>query len=387
MQGIERSYADVCVAALIGAWRHLMNISAVEALQKVPYGKGDTLGLDAVPEIVISDRLRAFDQHAILVTEESGEVERRRWPTDSDRIRQPLMFFSDPTDRSKFLKLLIEHLATEKPTAKIGKLLAREDIIGIWERIGGAPASITGPTSSITCVRKGAIIFSVILNYVTGTIFVASPGGVHYLNLPSYFDPALEKIDFETVLSRGEELNFPSTRILCPNVDDCRRFVTFLGKSGYKENFTDSHIFVEGSDGFLHHSEPGGPSRPLYLSQLQQEHSPVGFVMANGEKISEWIHWLAFVKFARTNQNGPALRLFEISLERPWTKDGMLMSTSGPYSLFVGDGSEAYLDISRLRNYHNPSKFRSMLVVTPYDNELVVHIMRQYRYREVTGSF
>ena len=74
MQGIERTYCDVCVNAVVGAWRALMETTATEALQKVNYGKGDalgkTLGLDAIPEITIAGRLAAFDQHAILITEE-----------------------------------------------------------------------------------------------------------------------------------------------------------------------------------------------------------------------------------------------------------------------------------------------------------------------------
>ncbi|MBI2636864.1 MAG: hypothetical protein HYW81_01585, partial [Parcubacteria group bacterium] len=75
-----------------------MEATATEALRKVDYGKGEalgkTLGLDAIPEITIAGRLTAFDQHAILITEELDEQARRRWPTDSDPVRQPLMFFS-----------------------------------------------------------------------------------------------------------------------------------------------------------------------------------------------------------------------------------------------------------------------------------------------------
>ena len=104
MQGIESTYCGVCINALIGAWRALMEASTTEVLQKTPYGKGDTLGLDAITEITISGRLYEFDQHAILITEELDSQAHRRWPTDSDPVKQPLMFFSDPTDRSIQLK-------------------------------------------------------------------------------------------------------------------------------------------------------------------------------------------------------------------------------------------------------------------------------------------
>ncbi|MBI2637081.1 MAG: hypothetical protein HYW81_02715, partial [Parcubacteria group bacterium] len=161
----------------------------------------------------------------------------------------------------------------------------------------------------------------------------------------------------------------------------------FLGKKGYRENFDDSMLFVEQPDGFLHHSTPPGPPRTLYLSELQNDHGPVGFVLSNGEKVGEWIHWLAFVKFARNESGGQALRAFEVHLERPWTKYGMLMSTSSAYSLFCDEPGGMYLDISRLRTYVRPSQFRCMLVVLPYDNERIIHVLRQHEYREVTSSF
>ena len=82
MQGIERKYCDVCISAVVGAWRELMDITAYEALRKTRYGKGDalgqTMGLDAIPELTISGRLKDFDEHAIFITEELDEQARRR---------------------------------------------------------------------------------------------------------------------------------------------------------------------------------------------------------------------------------------------------------------------------------------------------------------------
>ncbi|MDD5294997.1 MAG: hypothetical protein PHP21_03720, partial [Patescibacteria group bacterium] len=169
--------------------------------------------------------------------------------------------------------------------------------------------------------------------------------------------------------------------------DDCKRFVTFLGKSGYRENLDDSMLFVENPDSFIHHKTPPGPPRVLYLSEFQKSYKPVGFVLSNGEKIGEWLPWLPFVKFARNGNGYPALRIFEIYLERPWTKYGMLMSPPPAYSLFCENGEESYLDMSRLRNFDRPSQFRSMLVVLPIDNERIIHVLCQHKYREVTNFF
>lgn len=384
MQGIERAYCDECIRAVIGAWKALMETTAAEALKKVRYGKGDTLGLDAIPEINISERLRSFDDHAILITEELDTVAKKRWPDETNPIKQPLMFFSDPTDRSKQLKIFIEEISRAKPSAQIGALMAEANADNTWEKLFEPPSTITGASTSITCIRKGAIIFSVILNYITRTLFVATSIGIFQFVLPSFTDDKIGSIDLSHVLSNGRPLLFLPAKDTCRTPKDAKRFVTFLGKSGYRENFEDSMILVDNPDAFLHHTEPGGPSRILYLSELQKGYGPIGFILANGEKIGEWMPWLAFVKFTRNVDGGRMLRVFEISIERPWTKEGVLMSTSPAYSIFFCAGEEGYIDLSRLKNFTHPSRFRSMLVVAPFDNDRINYVMRQHEYREIS---
>lgn len=393
MQGIESTYCNVCINALIGAWRALMEASSTEALQKTSYGKGDkgdTLGLDAITEITISGRLREFDEHAILITEELDIQAHRHWPTDSDPSRQPLMFFSDPTDRSIQLEKFFEEISKGHLTEKIGRRMAEVDSgpDKLWEKMFEGPTSITGPTTSITCARNGEILFSTILNLLTRELFVISDNGVCMYKLKPFDDPANEKVVLGTVIGKGKKIFFPGARDLNYTADECRHFVTFLGKAGYRENFDDSGIFVENPDAFLHHTKPPGPPRVLYLSDLQtREYGTVGFILSNGEKIGEWIHWLAFVKYAKAKNGNRALRAFEVVLERPWTKNGMLMSTSAPYSIFCLGKNSSYLDISRLRNFERPSQFRCMLIVTRCDNERIIHILQQHQYREITNSF
>ncbi len=387
MQGIERKYCDVCINALIGAWRALMEASATETLRTVPYGKGDTLGLDAITEITIGDRLKEFDGHAILITEEFDEQVHRRWPTDSDPARQPLMFFCDPTDRSNQLEEFFKSISGKSPTAKIGDLMAGCDQEKLWEEMFEAPVAITGSTAAITCVRKGKIVFSVILNYINGTVVIAADIGVYWYKLGKFSDARNEKIDFYEIVKKGRMLCFPGIRDLGYSSNDCKKFVAFLGKKGYRENFNDSMLFVENPNNFLHHEKPPGPPRPLYLSDFQRNNGPIGFILSNGEKIGEWMHWLSFVKYGRNKNGAYALRVYEISIERPWTKNGMLMSTSSAYSLFCDEGKETYLDISRLRNFKRPSQFRCMIVVLPWDNERIIHVLKQHQYREVTTYF
>jgi len=387
MQGIEHDYCNVCVRAVIMAWQALFNSPAVGLYNYTPYGKGDTLGLDAIPEIAIKTKLNEYDSHSILVTEELDEVARQRLPNDSDPVKQPLMFFSDPTDRSKVLKEFIEEVSKGKPTEKIGKILKGINCAETWEKKFEPPAIITGATSAITGVRKSEVIFSVILNYITKTIFVATPKGIFYLDLPNFDNELVESIDLNYIFKNGKQLNFLPAAEMCKSDDDAKRLVTFLGKEMYKYNFDDSKIFLEDSEQFLHHTNPGGPSRILYLSEIQKPYGPIGFILANGEKIGEWIHWLAFAKFAKTvgtSGDENALDVFEITVARPMYRDGVLMTPSPAYSIFREKDRKFYLDVSRLKHFQRPSTFRAMLVVTQRDNFTIECIMHQHLHREIS---
>ncbi len=387
MQGIERTYCDICINALVGAWRELMEVTGAETLRQVRYGKGDTLGLDAIPEITIKGRLESFDNHAILITEELDDQAHRRWPTDSDPIKQPLMFFCDPTDRSIQLKRFFEFISKDNPLAKVGDIMNACNPKKLWEQMFEAPVVVTGSSGAITCVRKGQIVFSVILNYISRTICAATDNGVYWYELKDFSDVRNEEVTLTKIFKNGSKLCFPGVgKSSCP-LDNCKKFVAFLGKEGYRENFNDSMLFMDNPDGFLHHFEPPGPPRVLYLSEFQKDHGFVGFILSNGEKIVEWMHWLSFVKYARNEHGNHALRVYEIALERPWTKNGMLMSTSPAYSLFCDTGKKPYIDISRLRNFTRPSQFRCMIVVVPCDNERIIHVLEQHEYREITNFF
>lgn len=136
---------------------------------------------------------------------------------------------------------------------------------------------------------------------------------------------------------------------------------------------------------FLHYGKPGGPSRALYLSSLQPSESPVGFILANGEKIGEWIHWLSFVQFSRSQSDDsqPALILYEIFQDRPWTKEGVLMSTPPNYSIFREYNGKLFIDTSWLLRMPNPSQLRSTLIVASCDNRWAVRSSSQSGYRPI----
>ena len=74
MQNIEEVHCGAAIRAVLQANLELMDATVHDALQPTPYGKTDTLGLDAIPEIAITNSLRDFDRGAVLVAEEIGST-------------------------------------------------------------------------------------------------------------------------------------------------------------------------------------------------------------------------------------------------------------------------------------------------------------------------
>ena len=168
-----------------------------------------------------------------------------------------------------------------------------------------------------------------------------------------------------------------------------KNFVTFLGKEGYAENFKESRIIPPGeTKQHLLYDLPGGPSRVLYLSNIVPQTTPVGFILSNGEKIGEWIHWLPFVRFGRLKgfPNRRVLQLYEVHHDRPWTKESILMATPPPYSIFKlarPEGREMIVDVSKFKDFENPSRIRSTLLLAPITNTWVLPLMELHGYREI----
>ena len=167
MQGVEKSHLNAAIAAGLTAFYDFMHSTAGDALKKISaYGardKKDTLGMDAGPEIIICEELGRYDAGAVVITEEIGS-RGARLDSDTFRPNEPqtfrTVFISDPTDRSTQLREFLTELPTDM---KIGAIFGGSGTQKKWEAKFGAPASITGATSAISCVRRGVPIFSVII--------------------------------------------------------------------------------------------------------------------------------------------------------------------------------------------------------------------------------
>lgn len=381
MQGVEKSHLNAAIGATLKAYYDFRTSTVKDALDPIHrYGKKDTLGMDAGPEITIWNELTRYDEGAVVITEEVGSKGTQF--SEFSRASSPqtfrTVFICDPTDRSNQLKEFLESCDANK---RVSEIISETQTIELWEKKYGGPAVITGATSAISCVRHGLPIFSVIVNYITQHLLVSCVVGNRILRLPS----ERTEIDLSYIQSKGKPILFPGIGVRDGSV---RKFVTFLGdagKAGYKENFKDSGFMTDDDAAkHIHYGKPGGPSRILYLSNLQPAREPVGFVLANGEKIGEWIHWLPFVRFAKSHDDDsqPALMVYEVFQDRPWTKDGVLMSTPPNYSVFREYGHKMVVDTGWLLvQMPNPSQLRSTLIVAPYDNRWAVRMSSQSGFR------
>lgn len=376
MDGYQKGLLDATIYALDAAYRNLLTLRVDEALKKVQiYGKSDTLGLDALPEIVLIKILREYHNQAAIITEETGFA--GGFDLGNNGVNLEPIFVCDPTDRSSSLH---DFLNNKKADSSVGEILHSAEAIAEWEQKYSGPASITGASGAATCVVRGIPIFSVMINYLTLDLFVACSSGCYSYKLPRL----AKEINLQTVLNGGQRIYFRGTDTT--NIELTRRFVTFTGKSGYLENLIDSNIIPNKDiNKYLVYDKPGGPLRILYLSELQPQERALGFILANGEKIGEWIHWLTFVRFGRHQheQNTPALHLHEVYQSRPGTKDGVLMATPPAYSIFSCNTNGCYLDMRRFADLARPSQFRSTLLVTPADNFWIGPMMTQYGFRQI----
>lgn len=378
MFGIEASYCNAMINALIRANLALLETTVEAATDKSHVvHKGDTLGIDQVPENIITSELTNFDQYAVLITEERGEEANPLARQTAMAIRGPRTFFvCDPCDRSS---QLCEFLQNEgRNVQRVSEVLKKKNAQQKWEDSFGSPITITGANAAITCVRRGLPICSVLLNYNTQDITVACSAGIFHASVANYSTDV--KVELEDIKQ--------PTHLLFPNIDRERQrhFVTFMGKPerGYPQNFAMTKLAKEDDlKKQLHYDKPGGPTRILYLSGMQPREAAIGFILANGEKIGEWIHWLPFIRFShREDDRGDkALMLFEVTQDESALRDGYLMTPTEHYSIFKDTEDRVVINVDRLGEFDNPSKYRGTLLVVQATNRWAIGHAQQFGYR------
>ena len=362
MLGIERQFLRECVEALCNARNALLELTCEEAISRSKFGKGDTLYLDAAPELAIIKALcEEFDKYLPLITEEVGSSDKLRG------IEHEAVFFSDPMDRSK---ILAQFLLGRN--GKLAAVFSDEETVDDWENRFGGNIELSGPYGSITAIRHNNILFNVMINYITGTIYVASDANLGKISMSDIYENGDEPILKRTgyIINNFKPISFGKS------LKDPKKFVTFCEGSKYEDNLISSGIFekCDLEEMFSEHvvlKNPGGPARILYL----QSPPACSFILANGEKIGEWLGWLAYVKYSAGK-----LRAYEISFDKTWTRDQILMAPGPAYSILVNDILEdkglpyanVQVNMLKLQFLDNPSRYRSTLLICPETNREII---------------
>jgi len=359
MNKSENQLFSQCIEALVTVQDNLLDMSAARLIQRSMSKKPDSLFLDTTPEITLSKKLiEEYNSEFVLITEEKGIF-------NTDQIASSqIVVFADPTDRSKQLKEFIElQLQTEsKPDCSFGDLMSNMNAIEEWNHIHKTPAELSGACCSITIVKNRTILFTMCLNYITKEIYLAYDDGA--FRIPTI---RLSKTEGEyQVDDKWTTINFypPEER---------KTFVTFLGKQSYEGYLKSAKPFDQTYKPL--EKEPGGPLRILYLSNLNPQ--PPAFILANGEKIAEWLGWLAFVKASND------LVAYAIYPEAVFTRDNILLAPSPLYSILECKEDTVRLDFDKLKYYKNPSRYREMILVAHRHNTWITAEIEADRSRKL----
>ena len=273
MNGIERQYLRECIQALCEARKSLLQLESEVAISPSDYGKGDSLCLDAYPELTILDSLcQDFDPYFVVITEEIGSNVTLRGSEEQ------FYCFCDPMDRSKFLH---DFLKKKNESGILQDILCKENIKDEWENECGGDIEVSGPYGSITVVRKEEILFNVMINYITGVLYIACDEGVGSINFDDLFENSSKTLMIRTkyLLDKLVPISFEK------DIDDNKQlnFVSYCKGKKYQDNIISSEIFPfnnfeKNEEKYLFYDSPGGPARILFLKDPPK----VGFILSNG---------------------------------------------------------------------------------------------------------
>jgi len=327
MRGVEVAYLKAAMDALAEARRLLLAKTPSEAIRPAK-GKSDTKFADLACEYAIERRLRGFDKECAVFTEEGTVPE---WRDYADR----LCYFVDPLDG----------------TNQLADFLRRSRHGSVGEALAGPKSPLKGlraPYGAIACLRHSQILFSAMMDYASGELFVACAGMRKHGNIALCRTP-------ESLAACGEDIRFGPRYGL--------DFVTFVGQEGPKREQYEKHLkdlkFLSGRMPPENLQVPVGPARILYLSDdkhLVPEPRPA-FIMSNGEKICEWLGWLAYAVHSRE------LCVYEVYAETFSTRDRILLAPPPDYSLFSVTDKGCEVKLDRIKALQRPVLYRSALVM------------------------
>jgi hypothetical protein len=351
---MRRMYNTLCRLSVKDAIRHISEMDAeTQTLYSRKDGK-DTRWFDVVAEDIIclggeqcfghySLFQRIYRQSGVVITEERGRVPKdRRIETNTPII------ISDPIDGSSHLERMIEEFGDSCQT--MGQIFDAE-----LKRIGKPLARVQAPNASVTFLKDNQIRFAIVLNLLTGEVFVAYERGV--------FCGSIRRITNESKLST--RVSFKDTEKLL--------MLCYNKKGKYDNNRRGTHLrFFPLENGI---KSPIGPLRFAYLLDDSREVvSNIGVIAHSGEKIQESLPNIAVAFFSAGK-----LLAFKLFCDREYheKRAGKLLTPVLQNSIYnPGLIINTGLKLTFLNNHDYPSQFRDTTVIVPADNDPAVTMMR-----------
>jgi len=386
MLGVDVATINASLEAMVVSWRELLGTEIPLALGEAA-GKRDSRRFDVMVEDTIREYLEGFDDHARIIAEERGRGHAPRvagqpecpWAKDPAclHVRRggygDLMFFADPVDGSSALeKRLAEALepgsgSQPRTPHTVGDVLA-EGSPKLWAFY---------PMISVTGVRAGRPTFSAMLDIGTRRLYLACEDFCKSVGLSPDDDYIPTK---QSIESGGADVRFDP---------ECRgtgyfTFHTDKDDAPYRSHLreilqVDFRSLLAGDPNVLN---PGGgdegamagPGRILHLTEEGRRFArlrgdkPLGFILSNGEKITEFLPWLAWAQFSKE------LVAYELSVQRPMTgDDGVLMAPPiDYYSVFEEEDKDGNTTVrvneDKLAPLVRAERYRATVIVVPESN-------------------
>jgi hypothetical protein len=312
----------------------------------------DTLEFDVVAEDAIflgrsipghSSLIESvYGKSGISITEERGRIPRKM------RIEHDTpVIISDPFDGGSHMEDYIKRNGDGCET--LGEVLDIERKL-----LGEERAMREACNSSVTLLKDNTIKYTVIMNILTGELFVGYPRGVYSADVTKV--RSIEDLNKPVRFSDNENL-----KMIC---------YTLEGK--YENNRIGTHLRFFPLDKRAH-EKPIGALRFSYLVEHKGKPSGVGVVAHNGEKIQELLPNVSIALFSKGGLQ--AYKLFcdpELSQERK-NREMTPVIANSLYS--CGLLHNTGIKSSFLNNYDYPSEFRDTTVIVPVNNEPAVTMM------------
>lgn len=338
---------------------------SLEDLLKSAKGKDDTLALDFLPEKYYLEQIISHEKKAkkkseyFILSEEAGLI--------GDITYRG--YFMDPCDMSKQLKAYIDQYIkefSEKDTYKqFREWMLSKDFE--FDEL---------PFSSVTYVNsKSGVITNVMTNLISKDVYVASYNRHPKRNRAKKI---MKKLRWAEDSSGKLKSQYIEEKIK-PNKDNAGKIKANIeGNPAYFEN-------IHPIERVSYVQAVPGPHRILYLTKEYKGH--VHGIGSNGERITEWIGWLAWMAAglennfylmkkgtgAMINANGTDYPMSYHADKKKKSKKSFSRHHKHKYSVFSDYDHELGV-IPRIKSighwikeYGNPVQYRDSFQILPYN--------------------